>query len=304
MSDNFLKELRQNLKGFPSDEQTLILEEIRSHIDSAGQDNNANPELGSAAQMGSEFKKVYRPNRLRDLLLVIIPAYFVFPLLLLPIFMISGQTPPKALPMALMVDIRLVILIGILCAWVGHLKHATLVCAYWVPAVCCTVFALINRESRWPWLTGSASQGMLENSVWILLLAGFLVWSGRLLWKNRADLLIVAFTLLPFLTAALNFGGQTLLTTTGASSNLLQISISGVQFPEMLDLGFLICFFLLPGRNLRWLALFINETYQAANNALSMRALPLVFTLWCLLAGLVLAFWLLDRKTQAGRFLA
>jgi hypothetical protein len=293
MSEKFLKDLRQHLKSFPVDERGLILEEIRSHIDCAGQDGNASAGLGSAEQMGQEFQKVYRPNRWRDLLLVIIPVYVIFPLLI-PLLMIIYKETASVLYM----EIRLVIFTGLLCALIGKFKHSILLRAYWVPVVCCMLIALILRESRWNLMSGISGQTMIENITWFLLLAALLAWTVRILWKNRGDWLISTFILLPFMTAIFNYGGLMLLFSTGAKTQLIDWNIAGIQLLPLLDIVYLACFFLLPGRNLRWLALFINQAFQTAAKALTMRSFPPLIALWCLLAGAVLIFWLVDRKTK------
>src|SRR6266545_6115270 len=87
MTEEFIRALRRQLKGFSPEEQEALIEEISSHIENGEEDPKIGKaieqrrkmlmnELGSPNDMGKGFKEIYRPNRFIDYLFIIIPFLF------------------------------------------------------------------------------------------------------------------------------------------------------------------------------------------------------------------------------------
>jgi hypothetical protein len=87
--DNYLRNLRAQLKGFSAQKQGNLIEEIGTHFESGendpalGQDPEQRKqkvlsEMGSPKQMGQWFRDIHRPGRLIDYLLILVPTLVVF----------------------------------------------------------------------------------------------------------------------------------------------------------------------------------------------------------------------------------
>jgi hypothetical protein len=104
-ADTFIEQLSHHLKQFSGVQRQDILDEIASHFE-AGQNDpqlgstpeerktNLMNEMGSPSELGQGLRNVYRPNRLVDFLLVFIPVYLLFPLVV-PLLLLSGKTQIK-----------------------------------------------------------------------------------------------------------------------------------------------------------------------------------------------------------------
>src|SRR5512142_2656501 len=89
--EEYLRSLQKQLKDFPAEEQAALMDEIKGHIESGendqrmGSDENdrrdkLTREMGSPEDMGTGFRRIYRPGRLLDYMLIVIP-FLLYPYL-------------------------------------------------------------------------------------------------------------------------------------------------------------------------------------------------------------------------------
>ncbi len=301
-SEDFLRKLRRQLKGFSREEQALLIEEIGSHIESGEQDQGLGgspeqrqerlrAELGSPEDMGKGFQEVHRPRRFLDFLLVVLPVYLIFPLITLALL---GSAHPDS--QSLQSGIRIELLIGLLLLLVGSWRRSTLLLAFWIPDTIARLITLMTCEHRW----ALPHNGWIESAllyVALIALAGWLAW---VLWRNRRDLLICAFALLPFVQTAFNASLYPATAAQSVAPHYFSWNILGIGLYQLAGVASLAGLFLLSRRSLRWMALLCGVA--AYSFSLSSAAWPnfLLASAWVIpLSVYLLIGWLdLRRRKQ------
>ncbi len=317
--EEYLQSLQEQLKGFPPEEQAALVEEIQSHIESGeidagmGKDPEQRTkklmnELGSPEDMGKGFRAVYRPQRLIDYLFIIIP-FLLYPYL--------NTLYNSLMPRYSWADVRLDVLIHLPLVFLGLWRRSAPLTLFWATMLISQLFIITGRLY---WYYG------IQTIFWASLLLVLLVLAGNIVWKNRNDLLIVAFGLLmlgmciagsllnilsvigPFglviwrsAWSAAQHGAYGLL---DRSLLILYIHIRDVaQFYSVLALAL---FFLPSNREIRWLALALTGfmmglghryllDYQYDTGLMA----PWIYILWAILPAIIVVFgWQLDRKTS------
>ena len=289
--DPFLKKLRRELKDFPEEKQKEILEEINSHLEeiqeNSEQENLNKSEIknGTPEEMANNFKEVYRPRRFLDLLLVILPAFVLFPLLqvLLPYFKpVSGELKFSYV----LINTRITFLISALLLIFAQRRKALFLFAFWLTRTLMICLTLIFREDRGNLFSASSPAVLIENIFWLAIFILLLFLLGKTLWTNKNNLLLLAFLLLPFavLPANLTLYGQSSLASSGEGYQWM------IFFERALELLAYCLIFLGTKRVLRWAGLVIlavGSTYSLlmAYGIHALAYLPAVF---------VILLWLLD----------
>jgi hypothetical protein len=307
-SQDYLVQLQNQLKGFSPQEQAAILEEIASHIESGQGDPDLGDstmerqrkllkELGTPQLMGKKMKQVHRPNRVVDLLLVLVPALVFIPL----VSMIVGQ-PIDYSPLDpnLLLSLRGVIAISGAMLLIGWLRRSDILLIYWSSDALLRVLSLMLREQRFSIGQEAIFDTAVECFFWWLALIGLVVLFCGLLWRNRANSSLVIFGLLPILAAAASLGEYYWLRTyTGLSASPLSWPEWLYQVSRFLEVAWLVLFFLSPRREGRWLALELE-----AINVFMMKTVaywpdqPSIVLYTLILPVLVAMVWWLDRKNQ------
>jgi HAAS domain-containing protein len=317
MMQDYLHALEKELNGFPPDERSALMDEIRSHMESGQADEGMGKdpgqresrlmnELGSPEDMGRGLKALYRPNRFLDYLLIAIPytlsLYFTEAYLRL-----QPQYP--------WMDIRLNVLIDLILIAIGLWKRSASVTLFWINIAVMQLSWIVLQGFWQPyWYFG------IQTIAWAALLMGLLTLFGRIVWKHRHDALIAIYALLPF---SMDLLGNALWGIRPVSyiSNPLDRSLL-VIFLRMQDgsiqfygtLATMALFFLPLNRNMRWTALVLSALmigfsreylvdYQTGNVAF---VAQWVYYLYVLVpVTMVVAGWLLERnKTQRMRLAA
>jgi hypothetical protein len=308
-SDEYLAQLFLQLKNFPAAEQAALIEEIASHLESAGAEpdeseklqdwrENMQKEMGSVQEMGRGFRRVYQPGRFLDFVLVLIPVYLVFPLLLPLLISLIGKSPTQLSASILSLDLRLTILIGILFAVIGQMRHSRLLLAFWISDAMARLVTLMTREQRW--LLGG-SNGAVESIIWWVILTVLLAWLVVFVWRNRQDSLIVFFALLPFIDTALNVASQPLASLYNIQVLFPQWNWMGFTLQHIAQILCLAGFFLFLQRDLRWFCLLVGEVFTISSSILFASGLnPALVGIWSASSMLVIVLWLVDwRKRRA-----
>jgi len=263
--DEYLQALRRKLKGFSHADQTALIEEIGSHIESGENDPNLGKdqaqrrqklmsELGSPGKLAKGFKMIYQPDGLVDFLLVAIPLLLNTNLNLLLVSLM-----PKY-PWA---DVRLVVLLRLLLIGIGVWRGSKLLMLAWAPRTAVQVVAML-----------ALTQGYFLHQIiiWLPVFLGLLYLTGRVLWQNRRDYLIVVYASLPLIIGGLGIAFD-LVPTVWPTSNLdfamlqvfsrhmdpliLQVFSRFSSLLDILNIAALAVIFLVKNRNYRWAAVAI-----------------------------------------------
>jgi hypothetical protein len=258
-ADTFIEQLSHHLKQFSGVQRQDILDEIASHFE-AGQNDpqlgstpeerktNLMNEMGSPSELGQGLRNVYRPNRLVDFLLVFIPVYLLFPLVV-PLLLLSGKTQIKwEHPATIYIYFPLLFGMGmvLLSAW----RRSTLLLAFWIPDALCRLISLMFNQQRWTnW------SDVPSNLVWYTVLLGLVYVMGRFLYKNRSDPLVILFAALPLFQTAFNVITIGIL---GGVPAYASWQVLGFGLPSVLGLVSLSGWFLLEKRLYRWVALLLG----------------------------------------------
>lgn len=298
---DYLAELRKHLKPFSAGEQKAILEEIDSHLESANGEETGDAKkiqrMGTPADMGRGFHNVYSPGRFVDFLLVLIPAYLIFPLLLPLLIRFFGKYPADLSASTLALDMRLCIALGVLFAILGRVRHSRLLLAFWIPDVLARLISLMTSEQRW--LAGAPGTGgpsiSAESIFWYAVLSILTAWLLHFLWQNRSDSLIVFFALLPFIDTLLNV---TYIGLFGIPSVGLQWNFMGVTLWKAIEIASLAGFFLLLQRDWRWCSLLVGQAVYLVVNFSANRSPLAVAGLWAIACLLLLALWFIDWRQR------
>lgn len=306
MMEEYLHALRKQLKGFSPEEQEVLIEEISGHIESGEEDSKMGRnveerrkrlmnELGSPKEMGKGLKAVHRPDRLIDYLLIAIP-YIFYP------FLNSLYT--SLMPKYSWADVRLDILIHLPLIAIGLWRRSAPLALFWITIIVSQLF-FITTQIYWHY--------GIQTIFWALLLLALLTLGGYIVWKNRHDLLIVVFGLLPLsmciIGSILSVVHPTSYTSYGILDQSLLASYLSIRDSMFyLILATMALFFLLTNREIRWLALAISGLmiglgrdylieYQTRNTMIPMA--HWVYYLWVTLPLFIVFFgWWLDRSNR------
>lgn len=307
--DEYLKALRKNLKGFSHFDQTVLIEEIGSHIESGEEDPRLGKdpaqrrqklmsELGSPGQMAKGFKRVYQPGGLIDFLLIAIPY-----LLNLPINLLLVSLMPKY-PWA---DARLVIVFHLILLAIGFWRRSILLTLYWLADLAIQLLGIL-------WYV-KGYYGSLQTVLWYIVLGGLIFQLGHMVWQNRRDILIVTFALLPIFIRALALAlwiaqhGRSDVLWGPLDLFLFQIFSKFGSFIYYTELVTLAPFFIIRDRDVRWSALAIfGLLIGLSREWLDPYVVyaSLVYYLWIILpvTAVFMGWWLDRSKREKLRLLA
>ncbi|HLO14186.1 MAG TPA: hypothetical protein VK206_05115 [Anaerolineales bacterium] len=253
MAEEYMRTLRQQLKDFSLKEQEELVEEINSHIEDAEEDPKMGKdaeqrrkklmnELGSPKEIGRGFKEIYRPDRLIDYLLIAIP-YLFYPYL--------NSLYTNLMSKYSWADVRLDILIHMPLIAIGLWRRSAPLTLFWIAIL---VSQLLYITTQLYGYYGA------QTLFWALLLLGLIILAGYILWKNRNDLLILIFGLLPLSMSVIGTIVSVVHPTGYISFGLIDRSLL-VSYLSIRDLSLYLIlatmalFFLVTNREIRWLAL-------------------------------------------------
>jgi hypothetical protein len=307
-ADDYLQRLEGQLKDFPAESRQDLLDEIASHLESGQQDPHLGDEaarekkilseMGTPEQMGRGLRGLYRPNRLVDLLWVYIPDVIASQLIYLVVanlYPVLTREPIAADPM-MYLSIRLVIVLGLVCALVGWKRRSTPLLLFWITATVGSVASLMTREHRWApgceTVPGTTWEGLLFYAILVVLL----VWLVRTLEQNRYDPLLVVFAALPLGLTGVNYAAALISLTLNPARDVLFTNSTILYLAGWL--AGIALFFLVQNRDLRWLGLvLIAITYTIAPLAQYGFYLPII-GLYGVLMALVFIGWALDLRSR------
>jgi hypothetical protein len=290
--DEYLQALSKKLKSFSPADQANLVEEIGSHIecgeedpklgkDSAQRRKKLMAELGSPGQMAKGFKVIYQPDGMIDFLLVAIPLLLNTSLNLLLV---------SLMPRYPWADVRVVVLIRLLLIGFGIWRGSKLLTLAWAPRTAIQVVAM---------LVFTQGYYLHQSIFWIPVLLVLVYLTGRLIWQNRRDALIVIYGLLPLIVGGLGLAFSSILNVQYLNGRIeLSILQAFSRFSVILDglnIVALALIFLVKDRNYRWVAVAIYGLILGSWMAGSREVL---FT-W-VVVPLVMVFvgWWLDQSLQ------
>ena len=252
--DEYLQVLRKKLKSFSPTDQTVLIEEIGSHIESGEEDPRLGKdppqrrkklmaELGSPGQMAKGFKIIYQPDGLIDFLLVAIPLLLntSFNLLLV-----------NMMPRYPWFDVRVEVLFRLLLIGIGIWRGSKLLILAWAPRTAVQIFAML-----------AVTQGyyLHQSIIWIPIFLGVAYLTVRLVWQNRRDALIIIYGLLPLIIGGLGLALYSVSEVQNWSGRIdLSILLVFSRYSVILDglnILALAVIFLSKNRNFRWAAVAI-----------------------------------------------
>jgi hypothetical protein len=323
--EEYIQALRKQLKGFSSNEQDALIEEIRSHIDDGEEDPRMGEdreerrrkiisELGSPKDLGSGLKAIYRPNRLIDYSLIAIPFLF-YPYL--------NSLYISLMPKYSWADVRLDVLIHLPLVAIGLWRRSAPLTLFWATLLISQLFIITGRLY---WSYG------IQTVFWSLPLLGLLVLAGNVVWKNRNDLLIVVFGLMPLAMCIVGTLFNTLSVIRPFELIIWRSAWSAAQHAAygLLDRSLLVLyihlrdieqfysvlalalFFLPSNREIRWGALAVTGfimglghryllDYQYNTGLMA----PWIYILWLILPLIIVSFgWWLDKYRRQQLSLA
>ncbi|MEJ2598858.1 MAG: hypothetical protein P8Z00_11030 [Anaerolineales bacterium] len=312
--EEYLNQLREQLGSFSPEEQSCLLAEILSHIESGEEDPDLGrdpqsrrqrvmAELGTPEQMGSGFKQVHRPNRLLDFLIAFIPSLFIFPLIssFVFLFLTAFAGPePATTPPALIIIGQASVLVSASLTLVSLWRRSVWLLLFWIPTTALYIISLLVYEQRWRFLGGGPASNMFESVIWYGLLLGLALAFIRLLWRNRANPLLVTFALLPILmtlTKSLLYLLSTAIGITYANPSITS-SPEFTLINQLAGVAWIPLFFIPLNRRVRWLALALSTlVFLMKWGYLSgFHVLPVLFSTLPLLV--VLLGWRLDKRDE------
>jgi hypothetical protein len=290
--DDYLQTLRKKLNRFPPEDQTDLIEEIGSHIESGEEDAHMGKdpmqrrdklmvELGSPEQMAKGFKKIYQPDGLIDYLLVAIPLLLNTGFNLLLVSM---------MPRYPWFDVRVEVIFRLLLIGIGIWRGSKLLMLAWAPRTAVQIVGMLAQPGGYY---------LQQSIIWFPVLLGLIYLIGRVVWQYRRDTLVVIYGLLPLVIGGFGIALYSVpsVQILNASINLSVLQVfsrfSGVV--DGLNIAALAVIFLVKNRNFRWAALAIyglilGSWITAPREVLIIWvALPLVT---------VLLGWWLDRSKR------
>lgn len=260
MTQEYIQRLREHLKGFSTEEQEALIEEISSHVESGiddpkmGKDEDERKkklmaELGSPTDMGRGFKGTYRKERFIDYLLILVP-YLLYPFL--------NMLYVSLMPKYSWADVRLDILIHLPLVAIGLWRRSALLTAFWITTLMAQIITMLL-------LVGSY-YGSLQSEAWSIIALALLFLLGRIIWQNRQDLLVSSFAILPVIMCCIGTTLAIVHPNGGPYANspidkfLLNVYVDAAGFgggylPFFGMFATLGLFFLSMNRSIRWFAL-------------------------------------------------
>jgi len=261
MAEDYIQALRRHLKDFSQEEQEALIEEIRSHIESAEEDPKMGKsrderrkklmtELGSPQTMSGGFKAIYRNDRLMDYLLIAIP-YLLYPFL--------NTLYINLMPKYSWADVRLDILIHLPLILIGLWRRSALVTLFWTATLVTQIMSML--------LITQGYYGTLQIGLWLLVAVGLVIVLVYIIGQNHDDPLMRAFGLLPLMMCLVGSVLAVFHPAAGICSIPAPIDkflsnvyvnaagFGGGYLPFYGTLATLALFFLPMNRNIRWLAL-------------------------------------------------
>jgi hypothetical protein len=307
-ADDYLNRLGRQLKGFSPAEQQELLDEIASHIESGAEDPHLGEEpererrvmaeMGAPEQMGRGLRGLYRPNRLTDLLWLLVSilifqnlANFILSRVLGANQELTPADPRQYLGSRIILGMFLVFLL------VGWRRRSVLLVIFWITESLGILVSLMTRDNRWipgnELIPGTTWQGL----VFYVLLAVLLVWLVRALEQNRFDLLLVTYALLPISVMAANY--LTIQITMRLDSTRIGLySVLMLIIPGLAWVAGMALLFLVQQRDVRWFSLVLIAASFALpylTNYSAFWQVPLMFggTI-----ALVFIGWALDLRSR------
>jgi hypothetical protein len=298
MAEEYIQELRKQLKSFSAKEQEVLIEEISSHIDEAEKDPKMGRdadqrrgklmnELGSPKEIADGFKETYRPNRFIDFLLIVVPLFF-YPYL--------NDLYAILMPKYSWADVRLDLVLHLPLIAFGLWRRSAPVTLFWT-TVTVSQLLIITTEIYGYYGT--------QTIFWAFVLVALLVLAGYILWKNRDDLLIVIFGIMPLSMCIL---GSVLsaLHVRDYSFGVIGRSLLLVHTTYIEPLAFYgllgsMALFLLPtNRSLRWLGLVIYGLHLGLGHYyLNEVFAAWVYYLWAILPlAIIFCGWWLEQSKK------
>ncbi len=321
-TEQYLAQLKAELKSFDPEERAALIEEVAAHIEDGladpqlGNDlpergQKLDAEMGSPHDLGRGLKEIHRPNRWVDFLLVFVPYEILkYPILTILTLIFGGlartNSSPASAPYWMAFNRIFFLLYGLL-ALIALRRRSSDLLFFWLPQTILTVFALIFREERW--LPESPFNlnltGVFESLFWLILLASLVSWLAYSLWVNRHNILLIVLALLPFM---ITFGNMilSLYRSGGYFSGGYQLPDWNIGFIGGFPLGVYqvsmliwpMLFFVSRRRQVRWLGLLMNATPLALMNIVASTRYPQLAAIWIIPVTLVVIGWLIDQLTH------
>lgn len=298
-AEEYLTQLRLQIKDFSPQEQAELIEEIASHIETGENDPRLGPdptdranrlqaELGSPNDLGRGLRGVHRPNRWVDYLLVAIPSLLVIPLMPLVIVTVAKLTKIDLLSgmessfswSYFRVYIAFYSVLMILCVR----KRSVSTLLYWLPTTILSIVALLLREGRLPWNpTGVEPGAPLETSFWLVALLALSIWLIKLLRQHRNEPMLVVLAVLPLLIAVANLvSGITERRLQGEQIEYINFTLGWFGLHQIAAFLWPALFYLPRQRAVRWLGLLTFTLPYLIYYTWPFRAHPLVLSLYIL----------------------
>jgi hypothetical protein len=305
-ADEYLDRLNEQLKDFPADEREDLLEEIASHIESGERDPQREEdgdyarwlktEMGSPEQMGRGLRNLYRPNRLVDLLWVLVPYFIVNGLVSLVFNIFWHTSDPGVNPASpyFYLSGRIHLALALIYLLAGWRRRSIVLILFWMVEVINTLLMLIIRENRWVPGREAVPGTALESFVLLAALLGFLLWTARLLREHQFDPLLIIFVLLPLVDSIANLGTSLLV----RPLDVYQVESLALIQSVIIRLGWtagIAGFFLLEARESRWFSLLLVAVCMAVPNLVLYHTFPGAVVMWVGLLCVVFLGWALDR---------
>jgi hypothetical protein len=252
--DDYLEILRKKLNRFPKEDQTDLIEEIGSHIESGEEDacmgkepsqrkDKLMAELGSPEKMAKGFNRVYQQDGLIDFLLVAIPLLLNTSINLL----LLGMMPRYP-----WFDVRVEVIFRLVLIGIGIWRGSKLLILGWAPRTAVQIVGMLAQPGGYY---------LQQSIIWFPVLLGLVYLIGRVVWQNRRDTLIVIYGLLPLIIGGFGLALYSVpsfqISNGSANLSVLQVfsRFSGVL--DVLNIIALAVIFLIKNRDFRWAALAI-----------------------------------------------
>ena len=201
-------------------------------------------------------------------------------------------------------DVRLDVLIHLPLIAIGLWRRSALLAIFWITIITTQILYIVT-QGYWQgyWFYG------IQTVYWALLLLGLLILFGFIVWKNRNDLLLVVYALLPLSMLILGNVLWIIHPTSYTLYSFLDRSLLHIYL-DIRNLYYytpfvtMALFFLAKNRNIRWTALVMSGMmiglgrdyllhYQTGNMALLAHW---VYFLWAILPPAIVIFgWWLDK---------
>lgn len=320
MAEEYIQSLRKQLSGFSPAEQEALIEEINSHIESGEEDlrmgrdkeerrTRIMNELGSPKDLGSRFRAVYRPGKIIDYLLILIPFLF-YPYL--SSFYINIVMPRYA-GGALLLDVMIHLALALFGLW----RRSAPVTFFWSAIAICQLSIITGRLYTYYGI---------QTVFWAIILMGLLFLVGKVTWAQRHDPLVIAFGLvivgMSIAASLLNTLGMirpfALVIWRGGSiwaryaanglldRSLLEVYIHVRDSSILYSILALALFFIPSNREIRWLALGLAGLMMGLGHRFLLDfasepnlMAPWVYFSWAILPILIaLTGWWLERPKR------